>query len=96
MPLPGANAGLTALIASGLGYASLPLCRFLAADTAETAEALALLRTEPATLIFSKKRLYLFGETLAVVSEALGDRQAVLYHELTKKYETFTAALCGN
>lgn len=88
VPLPGANAGLTALIASGLDTRAFRFVGFLPRTRQKQQEALALLRTEPATLIFYEAP-HRLAKTLAAVSEALGDRQAVLARELTKKYETF-------
>lgn len=84
--LPGASAALAALVVSGL-----PTDRFLfegflpqkaAARRARAAELAAI----PATLVFyeSPRRL---AETLVDLRAALGDRQACVARELTKKFE---------
>lgn len=88
VPLPGANAATTALIASGLPPQPFLFYGFLPRKTGEKQRVLAKLATEPATLLFYESP-HRVGKTLAAMLEAFGDRQAVLARELTKKFETF-------
>lgn len=91
VPLPGANAGLTALIASGLDTTEFTFLGFLPKRTKKAKELLARLRTYPGTLIFyeAPHRLY---DTLETIYESFGNRRITVGRELTKKFETFTRA----
>ena len=88
MPLPGPNAALTALIASGLDARQFVFAGFLPRTTGSRKALLTSLAPIPFTLIFyeSPRRL---KETLRILKEALGSRRAVTARELTKKFETF-------
>ncbi|PLS03460.1 16S rRNA (cytidine(1402)-2'-O)-methyltransferase [Neobacillus cucumis] len=88
VPLPGANAALTALIASGISCQPFYFYGFLNRNKKEKRAELEVLRRQNASLIFyeSPHRL---KETLAVMFEVLGDRKIVICRELTKKYEEF-------
>jgi 16S rRNA (cytidine1402-2'-O)-methyltransferase len=88
VPLPGANAALTALIASGLPCQPFYFYGFLNRQKRDKKKELEVLKKQTATIIFyeSPHRL---KETLALLEAVLGDRRIVLCRELTKKYEEF-------
>lgn len=88
IPVPGANAGLTALIASGLPTDRFVFCGFLGRENKERREELERLKHYPETLIFYEAP-HRIGKTLAAIREAWGNRRAVLARELTKRYEEF-------
>lgn len=88
IPVPGANAGLTALIASGLPTDRFVFCGFLGRENKERREELERLKHYPETLIFYEAP-HRIGKTLTAIREAWGNRRAVLARELTKRYEEF-------
>ena len=91
VPLPGPNAALTALIASGLPATQFVFIGFLPRTSARRKELLASVRDIPFTLIFYEAP-HRLKETLKILLETLGDRRAVTARELTKKFETFSRA----
>ncbi|WP_285769303.1 16S rRNA (cytidine(1402)-2'-O)-methyltransferase [Peribacillus sp. SI8-4] len=88
IPLPGANAALTALIASGLTPQPFYFYGFLQRGTKEKKRELEKLKKLESTWIIyeSPHRL---KETLKHMQEILGERNIVLCRELTKKFEEF-------
>ncbi|KGL38828.1 16S rRNA (cytidine(1402)-2'-O)-methyltransferase [Listeria newyorkensis] len=89
VPLPGANAALTALIASGLAPQPFFFYGFLPRSNKDREEALNQLNLREETWIIyeSPHRL---KEVLKVMNKILGStRKIVLCRELTKKYEEF-------
>lgn len=88
VPLPGANAALTSLIASGLPTQPFYFYGFLDRQKKERRKQLDYLKMIKETMIFyeSPHRL---KETLADMEAALGNRRVVLSRELTKKFEEF-------
>ncbi|WP_338779247.1 16S rRNA (cytidine(1402)-2'-O)-methyltransferase [Metabacillus sp. FJAT-52054] len=88
VPLPGANAALTALIASGLTPQPFFFYGFLNRQKKEKKKELELLKLRQETMIFyeSPHRL---KDTLTLMEEILGNRKVVLSRELTKKFEEF-------
>ncbi|MEH7440102.1 16S rRNA (cytidine(1402)-2'-O)-methyltransferase [Neobacillus drentensis] len=88
VPLPGANAALTSLIASGIVCQPFYFYGFLHRGKKDKRAELDLLKRQTATIIFyeSPHRL---KETLAVLLEVLGNRNIAVCRELTKKYEEF-------
>ena len=91
VPLPGPNAALTALVASGLDARQFLFVGFLPRTSAHRKELLETVRKTPFTLIFYEAP-HRLKETLKILSDSLGDRRAVTARELTKKFETFTRA----
>lgn len=90
VPLPGANAGLTALIASGLAPQPFYFYGFLERKHQQQVSELQALVNRPETMIFYEAP-HRLKKTLATLAEVLGDdRQAVLARELTKRYEEFS------
>ncbi|MBO5244728.1 MAG: 16S rRNA (cytidine(1402)-2'-O)-methyltransferase [Selenomonadales bacterium] len=87
-PVPGANAGLSALIASGLDTTEFHFIGFLSKHKKNRLETLARIKPIQATLIFyeSPHRL---KDTLEELLDVLGDRRIVAARELTKKFEEF-------
>lgn len=87
-PLPGANAGLSALICSGLDTTLFTFVGFLPKTSKKQRETLAKIKNYAGTLIFYEAPHHLRG-TLAALADGLGDREAVLGRELTKRFEEF-------
>jgi 16S rRNA (cytidine1402-2'-O)-methyltransferase len=88
IPLPGANAALTALIASGIAPQPFYFYGFLGRSAKEKKKELEELRYINSTIIFyeSPHRL---KETLKHMGQIFGNRSIVLCRELTKKFEEF-------
>jgi 16S rRNA (cytidine1402-2'-O)-methyltransferase len=88
VPLPGANAALTALIASGLKTQPFYFYGFLDRQKKVKRKELEQLANISSTILFyeSPHRL---KETLLIMEEIVGDRRVVLCRELTKKFEEF-------
>lgn len=84
--IPGASSVLAALCLSGLPSDSFFFGGFLPSKAEALRKYIASLASVPATLIFfeSARRL---EESLAILNEALGGRQAAIVRELTKLYE---------
>lgn len=90
IPLPGANAGLTALIASGLVPQPFYFFGFLERKHQQQVTALEQLKDHKETMIFYEAP-HRLKKTLATMAEVFGDeRRVVLARELTKRYEEFT------
>ncbi|MCQ2011222.1 16S rRNA (cytidine(1402)-2'-O)-methyltransferase [Sporolactobacillus sp. STSJ-5] len=88
VPLPGANAALTGLIASGLSTDHFLFYGFLPRVKKERSQALQALGTFPYTIIFYESP-FRVKDTLKDLFELFGNRQMALSRELTKRYETF-------
>ncbi|MED4561110.1 16S rRNA (cytidine(1402)-2'-O)-methyltransferase [Bacillus altitudinis] len=88
IPLPGANAALTALIASGIAPQPFFFYGFLDRQKKEKKKQLEALKKRQETIIFyeSPHRL---KETLTVMKEVWGNRNIAITRELTKKFEEF-------
>ncbi|WYP26604.1 16S rRNA (cytidine(1402)-2'-O)-methyltransferase [Alkalihalobacillus sp. FSL W8-0930] len=86
--LPGANAALTALVASGLSTDQFYYHGFLPRQKKARAAELDRLKSIQASLIFyeSPHRL---KETLQAMNEVLGNRLISIGRELTKKFEEY-------
>ncbi|HET7578948.1 MAG TPA: 16S rRNA (cytidine(1402)-2'-O)-methyltransferase [Bacillales bacterium] len=84
--LPGANAGLSALIASGLDTKQFFFYGFLPRSKNDRKQELEYLKTMTATLIFYEAP-HRMKETVTAMAEQLGDRQACVAREMTKRYE---------
>ncbi|UFJ40524.1 16S rRNA (cytidine(1402)-2'-O)-methyltransferase [Brevibacillus humidisoli] len=88
VPIPGANAALTALIASGLPTDAFTFVGFLPRDKKERQLQLERLRHYPETLLIYEAP-HRIDKTLEAMLEVWGDRRAVIARELTKRYEEF-------
>ncbi|MBN1288339.1 MAG: 16S rRNA (cytidine(1402)-2'-O)-methyltransferase [Actinobacteria bacterium] len=86
VPLPGANAAVTALIVSGLPTRRFVFEGFLPRKSGQRRKVLMELSKEQRTLIFyeSPNRI---AATLSDMADILGNRKAALARELTKKFE---------
>lgn len=84
--VPGASAVLTALQLSGLPCHRFLFEGFLPPKSAARQKELSLLSNIPATMIFYEAPQRL-EETLQDMLSALGDRQAAVVREITKKFE---------
>ena len=94
-PLPGANAGLSALICSGLDTTSFTFYGFLPKTGKKRRELLESLSNRPETLILYEAPHHLKGTLSDLVKSLGGQRKAVAARELTKKFEEFNRTTLG-
>ncbi|MGE6632338.1 16S rRNA (cytidine(1402)-2'-O)-methyltransferase [Bacillus sp. NPDC077027] len=88
VPLPGANAALTALIASGIAPQPFFFYGFLDRQKKEKKKQLESLKHREETIIFYEAP-HRLKETLSVLKEIWGNRDIAITRELTKKFEEF-------
>ncbi|MBQ9278872.1 MAG: 16S rRNA (cytidine(1402)-2'-O)-methyltransferase [Lachnospiraceae bacterium] len=88
VPIPGACAAINALIASGQPTRRFAFEAFLPTDKKERKCVLDSLKTETRTMIIYEAPHRLI-KTLKELVEVLGEREATVCRELTKKHETF-------
>lgn len=88
VPIPGANAAITALIASGLIPQPFFFYGFLSRQKKERKEALENLSKRQETILFYEAP-HRLKDTLKDMQTILGNRRIVLARELTKKFEEF-------
>lgn len=88
VPLPGANAAITALIASGLYEQHFYFYGFLPRAKKERQRELERLIAMQAPIVFYEAP-HRLKETLHAMVKVYGERKAVLARELTKRYEEF-------
>jgi 16S rRNA (cytidine1402-2'-O)-methyltransferase len=88
VPLPGANAALSALIASGLDTTFFTFLGFLPKTKKKQQEMLSQFVDHPYTLIFYESPHHLLT-TLGFLQEMFGERSVAVGRELTKKFEEF-------
>ncbi len=86
VPVPGASALITALVASGMPTDEFFFGGFLPARSGARRARLTELRSFPATLIFYEGP-HRIAATLKDAYEILGEREAVVARELTKMHE---------
>lgn len=86
--LPGASAGITALIASGLVPQPHIFYGFLPRKKGEQQKFLKIKLAYPETQIFYESP-FRVADTLSNMQEIYGDREVVLVRELTKIYEEY-------
>lgn len=86
--LPGATASILALVASGLDTAKFTFEGFLDRDKKSRKQRLEVIKREDRTLIFYEAP-HRINNTLEDILAILGNRQAVIGRELTKRYEEF-------
>ena len=84
----GPNAGLNALVASGLETAHYLFYGFLNAKPSTARKELEELKTFPYTMIFHEAP-HRINKTLELMSEVLGNRKICIARELTKIHEEF-------
>ena len=88
VPVPGANAALTALVASGLSSTPFFFGGFLPKTKRNRAEQLAAWQNIPATLVLYEAP-HRVKEVLGEILAAWGDRPMAIGRELTKLHEEF-------
>lgn len=89
IPVPGANAAISALVASGLQTQPFTFFGFLSRQKKERNEQLQKLKQKEETLLLYEAP-HRLKETVKALSESFGgSRQVVLARELTKRYEEF-------
>lgn len=88
VPVPGACAAINALIASGLPTRRFAFEAFLPMDKKERRSILEELKNETRTMIVYEAP-HRLTKTLKELFETLGDREATICRELTKKHEEF-------
>lgn len=88
VPLPGANAALTALIASGLTPQPFYFFGFLNRNKKERRQQLEQLGKRQETILFYEAP-HRLKDTLKDMELVLGERKIVMARELTKKFEEF-------
>lgn len=89
IPLPGANAALTALIASGISPQPFTFIGFLSRKKSELKQELENLKDKEETLVFYESP-FRISQLIDSIVDVLGeDRKVVLAREVTKRYEEF-------
>jgi len=88
IPIPGANAAITGLVASGLETDKFTFIGFLPREKKLLKEELNRIKTFEETMIFYEAP-HRIGKTLVALNEILGDRNVTLIRELSKKHEEF-------
>jgi 16S rRNA (cytidine1402-2'-O)-methyltransferase len=86
VPIPGANAALSALIISGLNTAQFLFLGFLPKDKKNITSRLEELKGVPDTMLFYESP-HRISKTLKMMLDTWGDRQIAMARELTKKFE---------
>jgi len=86
VPIPGANAALSALIVSGLPTDRFLFVGFPPRDRKGLERLLETLRTEPATLILYEAP-HRLRKTMETIGASWGARRAAVVRELTKRHE---------
>jgi 16S rRNA (cytidine1402-2'-O)-methyltransferase len=95
VPIPGASAFLSALVASGMPTDSFRFSGFLPAKRGERRAALEAVKSSPRTQVFYEAP-HRVVETLEDVVEVLGSaRQVVVAREVTKLHEEFLRGRAG-
>lgn len=88
VPVPGACAAINGLVASGLPTRRFAFEAFLPSDKKERKIVLSELVNETRTMVIYEAP-HRLTKTLQELHETLGNRDAVICRELTKKHETF-------
>ena len=88
VPVSGSNAGINALVASGLVTQPYIFYGFLSPNSGDAKKQLEELKNYNMTLIFYVSP-HKVTKNLMLIREILGNRQACLARELTKKFEEF-------
>lgn len=86
IPVPGAVAGINALICSGLSTSRFSFEGFLSVNKKSRQEHLNSVKQSPYTLIFYEAP-HKLKRTLSDMLESFGNRRITIARELTKKYE---------
>lgn len=95
VPIPGANAAITALSASGLLMTRFLFIGFLPAKSSHRKQVLEKISDVPATLVFYEAPHRIL-ECVADLTAILGERQVTFARELTKTFETIYSCRLGD
>jgi len=96
VPIPGASAFLSALVASGLATDSFRFAGFLPAKAGARRTALEAIRNSPRTQVFYEAPHRIL-ETMRDIVDALGsERHVVIAREVTKIHEEFVRGRAGD
>lgn len=87
VPIPGANAAISALVASGLQSQPFLFYGFLSRNKKERRQEIDLLKDREETIVFYEAPHRLKDAVLALESQIEGTRKIVLARELTKRFE---------
>lgn len=90
--LPGASAAMTGLVASGLAVDSFSFFGFLPQKSAQRKKEILKLEGREETLIFYESP-YRIGQVLQDLADVLGEREAAVAREMTKKFEEITRGM---
>ncbi len=88
VPVPGACAAVNALVASGLPTRRFSFEAFLPTDKKERRAVFEELKTDTRTIVIYEAP-HRLRKTLVELAQELGDREATVCRELTKKHEEF-------
>lgn len=88
IPIPGANAAITGLVASGLETNKFTFIGFLPREKKQLKEELNRIKSFEETMIFYEAP-HRINKTLEALNEILGNRNITLIRELSKKHEEF-------
>lgn len=88
VPVPGANAALSALVASGLPTDSFIYLGFLPKKQSARRRLFEAVRREKRTLV-AYESPYRVADTLGIVTKTLGNRPVCVAREITKMFEQF-------
>ncbi|MDR1260523.1 MAG: 16S rRNA (cytidine(1402)-2'-O)-methyltransferase [Oscillospiraceae bacterium] len=88
VPIPGVNAAITALVASGIDCSIFCFEGFLSTNKRNRLKKLKLLENEPRTIIFYEAP-HKLKQTLNDLLKAFGNRKVCVARELTKLHEQF-------
>lgn len=86
VPIPGANAALSALVISGLSTERFLFVGFLPREKKNAVVELEKIKASSATLL-AYESPHRISKTLEHIYDVLGDRRVAVIRELTKKYE---------
>lgn len=95
VPIPGANAALSALITSGIAPQPFTFFGFLDHKKTIKKTQLEELKYHPYTMIFYESP-HRFKETVSLMSEIFGERKCAIIRELTKKFEEIYRGLIND
>ena len=95
VPVPGPNAAVTALSASGLPTRTFRFLGFLPSKKAHRREAIRAIQTAQSTVALQESPHRVLG-TLKEMQDLLGDRTVVIAREMTKIHEEFLRGTAGS
>ncbi|PYI50203.1 16S rRNA (cytidine(1402)-2'-O)-methyltransferase [Paenibacillus flagellatus] len=95
VPVPGANAALSALVVSGLPTERFLFAGFLPREKKKLREQLDRLGRVPATILLYESP-HRVAKTLEAIREAWGEASVAMVRELTKRYEEVARGTVGD